>query len=385
MLDDSAFYEQMPKGTIITQARTQASAPTRGAATQATEGQAQGVPPGSWLFKNSGLVMRSQAYLYARADIPEAGTYHLFVRSHGNPNNSFRVTVADKQTATLFGNEPLAWKPGGSFELKQGTVDVVLSRVVLGPVAGSTFDALVLTKNADFAEDDLKPLELHEDVALLKEYTIPRSSAVKFGDVDGDRRMDFFVVTGNYDGRVFDHDGRELWSYENEHEGERGRAEFEAPGLVWDFDRDGAAEVVHYRLTDGKEWLVVADGKTGAIRHKTEWPTRPMPHEYNNFRLAVGRLAGDYPSNILAFTDSGGTISITAYTKDLRQLWQHVERKKKDHLGHYVYPIDLNQDGIDEVAVSHLLLDATGKVNLEPLRPVRRQPRPLRQSTLSRH
>jgi hypothetical protein len=108
---------------------------------------------------------------------------------------------------------------------------------------------------------------------------------------------------------------------------------------------------------------VVSDGRTGAVKYKTEWPTTPMPHEYNNFRLAVARLNGDYPSSLLVFTDSGGTISITAYTKELTQLWQHVEKRKKDHLGHYVYAVDLNGDGIDEVVTSPpLVLDASGKM-----------------------
>ncbi len=31
---------------------------------------------------------------------------------------------------------------------------------------------------------------------------------------------------------------------------------------------------MHYRLTGGKEWLVVSDGRTGAIKFKTEWPTQ---------------------------------------------------------------------------------------------------------------
>lgn len=351
----------MPKGTVITQGRAQGPGRQQGGPPQQQQ-QPGALPSGSWLFKNSGLVMRSQAYLYAKAEVPEAGTYHLFVRSHGDKESSFRVSVGDRQTAERFGDEPLVWKRGGSFELKKGLTDVVLSRVRLGETVGSTFDVLVLTKDASFAESDLKAFELHEDVALLKEYAIPRSSAVKFGDVDGDRRTDFFVVTGNYDGRVYDHDGRELWSYENEREGERARSGFEAPGLVWDFDRDGAAEVVHYRLVGGKEWLVVSDGKTGAVRHKTEWPAPPMPHEYNNFRLAVADFGGGYPDDLLALTDSGGTISITAYTKDLKQLWQHVERKKKDHLGHYAYAVDLNNDGVDEVVASALVLDARGRV-----------------------
>jgi hypothetical protein len=378
ILDDSAFYENIPKGDIITQAGMQEGGPPPervqrpGAvrpeqvtlpAPEANRPPQAGLPAGAWLFNNSGLVIRSQAFIYARANIPEAGTYHLFVRSHGSSDSSFRVTVGEKQPTIIFGNEPLAWKNGGTLQLKAGPVDVVLSRVVLGANnVGSTFDVLVLTKDGDFKEADLKSMELPEDVALLKEYTIPRSSAVKFGDVDGDGKTDFFVVSRNYDGQVFNHDGRELWSYENEEEGARERGGFEAPGLVWDLDRDGSAEVVHYRLTGGKEWLVVSDGRTGAIKSKIEWPTRPMPHEYNNFRLAIARLNGDYPSNILAFTDSGGTISITAYTKDLKQLWQHVENRQKDHLGHYVYAVDLDRDGKDEVVASPFVLDSNGRV-----------------------
>ena len=88
-----------------------------------------------------------------------------------------------------------------------------------------------------------------------------------------------------------------------------------------------------------------------------------MPHEYNNFRLAIAKLGGNYPDNILAFTDSGGTISVTAYTRDLKLLWQHTENRLKDHLGHYVYAVDLNKDGIDEVVTSPpLVLDAAGRV-----------------------
>ena len=32
----------------------------------------------------------------------------------------------------------------------------------------------------------------------------------------------------------------------------------------------------------------------------------------------------------------------------------------KDYFGHYIYPYDINGDGIDEVMISHLCLDANG-------------------------
>jgi hypothetical protein len=347
VLDASAFLEHMPKGTILAQGGRQGAA----------------VPAGASLFNNIALTMRSQAYIQARAVIPEDGEYFLFVRSHGEPRSSFRVTIGDRQTSTVFGNEPLALKTGGSFRLKKGVVDVVLSRVVLGGAVGSTFNALVLTQDKDFREENLAAFELQPDVVLLKEYTIPRSSAVKFGDIDGDGKSDLLVLTSNYAAHMFDHSGRELWSYQNEAEGAKGRAGFESPGLLWDFDGDGRAEAVTYRLSQGKEWLTVADGKTGTILHQTEWPTIAMPHEYNNFRLAVARLRQvGHPSDLLVFTDSGGVISVTAYDRALKRLWQHVEERKKDHLGHYVYAVDLDKDGVDEVIASPLVLNASGKM-----------------------
>jgi hypothetical protein len=57
----------------------------------------------------------------------------------------------------------------------------------------------------------------------------------------------------------------------------------------------------------------------------------------------------------------GGTISVTAYDAGLKQRWQHTESRLKDHLGHYVYPIDLTGDAIDEVLVGSLLLNAKGE------------------------
>src|SRR5579875_2212451 len=67
------------------------------------------------------------------------------------------------------------------------------------------------------------------------------------------------------------------------------------------------------------------------------------------------------PDTLLVLSDTGGLITLTAYDKDLNQLWQHSEPRQKDYFGHYIYPFDVNGDGVDEVIISHLCLDATGK------------------------
>lgn len=330
----SGFLEEIPKGDIITDAQQ----------------------PG-WLFNNTGLVLNSPTNLMVQVSIPDEGRYYLFVRSQGKGGSSFKVAVNDRVTDSVFGKGGLSWKPGGTFTLKKGITSVKITRIQPGAV----FDVLVLTKNALLKEDDIVSSQLHPDVRLLREYKIPPSNAVKFGDVDGDGLTDFMVLEPDFSAHVYSNSGKPLWQWKAPEAYTKERSEFEAPGVLWDFDRDGKAEVVHWRMIDGKEWLVMADGQTGNIKQQTEWPTKALPHVYNNFRLAIAKLTPGEPNELAVFTDMGETININAYTSTLQPLWQHTENRKKDNLGHYIYPVDLNGDGIDEVLVGSLLLDAKGK------------------------
>jgi hypothetical protein len=332
----SDFLNEIPKGNTVTDAGT-LRAP--------------------WIFNNTALVLKSLTNMMTKVQIPEAGTYYLFVRSQGEKGSSFKVAVNDKVTSAVFGDGTLSWRQGGTFDLKAGVADVKLTRIH----PGAAVDVLVLSKNPDLEEEDIRPFQLNSSVKLLKEYIIPEANAVKFGDVTGDGQTDFMVLEQDFSARVFDNSGKELWSWQAPEAYTKERAEFEPPGVIWDFDRDGKAEVAHWRFLDGKEWLIIADGQTGEIKRKTEWTTKPLPHVYNNFRLAVGKLSKEAPNNLVVFTDMGGTIKISAYTSNLKKLWEHTENRKKDNLGHYVYPIDLNKDGIDEVLVGSLLLDSKGE------------------------
>jgi len=310
-----------------------------------------------WLFNNTALYLGSRSQYVIEIDIPEEGTWHLFARTHGSEDSYFRVAVDDKLNDDYIGNSPLNWTHSGTFDLEKGPTNLRLMQIMAGPV----LDVLVLTKDEDFAEENLRDYELHPDVELKISYDIPNAGVVKFGDLTGDGRTDFLVLARDYSAHAFNHDGEELWSWKAPEEYRDERSSFEAPGLVWDLDGNGSAEAIHWRYEEGTEWLVASDGQTGEIKFRTEWPTGTLPHVYNNFRLAVGNLGGDKPQNIIAFTDFGGQINITAYSSNLELLWQHEEARMKDHLGHYVYPIDLTGDGRDEVAVGSLLLNSEGE------------------------
>jgi FG-GAP-like repeat len=338
VIEAAEFFHELPKGDTMSSA-IQLEVP--------------------WLFNNNAIVLKSAEEAVARVTVPRAGAYRLYVRSHGQAGSSFRMTLNGQAIPTLFGDAASSLRSAGVVDLTKGPLEIRLIGISPAPAV----DVIALTTKPDFSDADLLPLQLATDAQLLTKYTVPAASAVKFGDVNGDGKMDFVVLTRSYSAHVFDHDGKELWRYEAPAEGTTLRGEFEAPGAVWDFDQDGFAEVVHWRMGDGgKEWLVIADGRTGTIQRRIDWPTTPLPHVYNNFRTAIARLHAGHPDNLVVLTDSGGQISIHAYTAELKPLWTHVEQLKKDHLGHYLYPLDIDGDGIDEVIVSHLALDAAGKV-----------------------
>jgi hypothetical protein len=311
-----------------------------------------------WIFNNTAVTMTTETNLITRVQVPEAGDYYVYARSQGDANNTFAVAVGDAVTGPEFGGGPLGWKKAArTFTLAAGRADVKITRI--RPPA--TFDLVVLSKNPNLTAEDLRPYQLDPAVRLLHEYKVPQGNAVKFGDVDGDGKTDFMVLEPNFSAHVYDNGGKELWSYTAPTEYTRERSEFEAPGVLWDFDHDGRAEVVHWRFIDGQEWLVMADGRTGEIKKKTPWPTKPLPHVYNNFRLAIAKLTPGQPNQLVSFTDFGGGMNITAWDADLKALWSHDETRAKDNLGHYVYPVDLDGDGLDEVLLGSLLLDTDGK------------------------
>jgi len=316
-------------------------------------------PAGAWFFNNSTVNMSVADDLTATVPVKEAGVYHLFVRSAGTAASSFRVRIDGEEDAGSYGKGPVAWVRGGDFTLKPGNIEIRITSIQPRP----SINVLVLTKDADFKEDDLKALELPPEVKLLHEYQIANSNIVKFGDVDGSGKFAIVDITNDYSTIVYANDGHELWRWTAPPTTQGDPRGNEAAGILWDFNHTGRDELAHWREIDGKEWLVLADGRNGEIIKKVPWPAPDLPHVDNNYRMAVAKFhkESDGPDTLLVLTDTGGLITLAAYDKDLNELWRHAEHRDKDYFGHYIYPYDVNGDGIDEVTISHLCLDANGK------------------------
>jgi hypothetical protein len=319
---------------------------------------------GTWLFNNSAVelaerpTMQGSVNLQTRVNIPETGKYNVFVRTTGPSGSSLRVAVGEQISPSVPCDSMMTWKQAGTMDLARGEETVWITRVHRSPA----LDVVVLAMDEGFSEEDLSDYQYQGEVEMVKEYRVGRANVVKFGDLEGDGKTDFLVLDPGWSAYMYNYDGELLWEYGSPEEGTRLRAEFEGPGALWDLDRDGLAEVIHWRFMEGEEWLVVADGRTGEVKKRVHWPCPELPHVYNNFRIAIGRLHPGYPDNIIVFTDPGNTKSVSAYSPELELLWQYNEKRLKDHLGHYPYPVDLDGDGIDEVVLSPFVLDSQGKV-----------------------
>jgi hypothetical protein len=347
-----------PPGTIVVPASDFFDTFPDGDGAIGGAGYGRNAGPAVWYFNSSAMTLGVADDVVTKIPVKEAGTYHLYVRGSGTAASGFRVAIDGRQDAATFGQSALGLERGGDFTLKAGMVEIRLT----GIKPRAIFNVLALTKKTEFTEADLRPLELPADVKLWHEYTIQAPNIVKFGDVDGSGKYAILDILNDYSTIMYANDGHELWRWTAPPTTPGDPRGNEAAGILWDFHHTGRDELAHWRLIDGKEWLVLADGRTGEIIKKVPWPAPPLPHVDNNYRMAVAKFHkdADGPDTLLVFVDTGGLISLTAYDKDLNQLWQHAERRDKDYFGHYIYPYDVNGDGVDEVVISHLCLDANG-------------------------
>ncbi len=177
---------------------------------------------------------------------------------------------------------------------------------------------------------------------LWKKFDTPKWGAgrnVRFGDLDGDGRLDMLIAQNipKVRGDAFDHiscmtavnlDGRVLWQI--------GRPDprntlltNDTPFQIHDFDGDGKNEVVMVKDFQ----IQVLEGATGKTLKRAWMPPAPAENRDRPYEL-----------------NSGDSMIF------LNLLWSGAGQT-----GHFPYPYDFDGDGKDEFVIGFALWNATGK------------------------
>ena len=183
-------------------------------------------------------------------------------------------------------------------------------------------------------------------------------SKVNIGDLSGDGRCDFlFCISAGFK-VAYDGSGRVLWKYDQ-------------PGEPWvynsvstrvfDIDGDGPAEVIC--LQNGH--LRILDGRNGKVRRSTRWPGVTPRTTSIEARIFFANLRGTGVRDIVILTGTGNhpSVSVSAFTGDLKHLWNATGFFEDGGVGsHCLNVADVDNDGKDEVAFGTTMLDHDGKV-----------------------
>ncbi|MCO8122095.1 hypothetical protein NHH03_10125 [Stieleria sp. TO1_6] len=191
---------------------------------------------------------------------------------------------------------------------------------------------------------------------------------LRFADLDGDGQLEIVIAQIQHHGptdsnsevsciTAIDLAGKVLWQIGSQ-DRYRHHLTNDVGFQVHDFDGDGACEVIYCR--DMR--IVIADGRTGdEIRSaptpenpNTKFPANRFPNILGD-SLTLADLRGQGRSNDLLIKDRYG--HVWAMTDQFEPLWSI-----ECNTGHFPFPVDLDADGKDELAIGYSLIDSDGAV-----------------------
>ena len=196
--------------------------------------------------------------------------------------------------------------------------------------------------------------------------------SVRFGDLDGDGKLDVLFVQVNNHGpkdrnsevgclTAMTFDGTKLWQTGDPDQW-RDRLTCDVACQIHDIDHDGKNEVIYCRDFE----LVIADGATGKVKRKIKTPLSPPRTSASGDPInKYDRILGDS----LYFLDLRGTgwpsdiilkdrySHVYAYNDKLEPLWDVA-----CNTGHYGYAYDVDGDGKDEFMIGYNLISHDGKI-----------------------
>ena len=304
----------------------------------------------------------------------EHTAFHVYRRDIYAETEYGRVTSAPLTGGTTFIDKTV--RPGSSYRYR-------VHALVSGREVPSSDLAYVT------ATDWHRP---YVSIALAGTYT-PQSAG--FGDLDGDAVLDYVIKQPAFNTDPYHRErywrrspepfkleayngvnGKLMWRYDMGWAIETGV--WYSPFVVYDIDRDGAAEVytkagegdpreIDGRVVEGPEYLVKIDGRTGKETARTPWHSREGWSEYNRSQrhmLAVAYLDGRTPSLIM----QRGTYDLmktAALDKDLKPIWNREARNPHKLAGpgtHGLITAHVDEDGRDELVLGATALNEDGTV-----------------------
>lgn len=211
--------------------------------------------------------------------------------------------------------------------------------------------------------EDIEYVEPDLRVEIDKDY---QSRWVCINDVDNDGELEYIsariydnpLFSGNHDCAsiaVQKADGTNLWTWGDPSKGSKAPGS-DIPCQVHDIDNDGQLEV----FAATSEYLYVFNGATGEIKKRYPMPMSEYnPGSWASDTIAFADISGiGYPSDIIVKTRY---TEAWAYTKDWNPIW-YTCMPDGLKVGHYPQPIDIDNDGHDEVIVGYACIDEDGSV-----------------------
>ncbi len=123
---------------------------------------------------------------------------------------------------------------------------------------------------------------------------------------------------------------------------------------VYDIDNDGILEVLLCTQTE----FVILDARNGQEEKRYPLPVgQSHPSEWATDCIVIANISGNsYPSDIIV---KSRYHEAWAYTKDWEPIW-HVSMPGGMKIGHQPLPVDIDNDGYDEVMVGYSLVNPDG-------------------------
>jgi hypothetical protein len=203
---------------------------------------------------------------------------------------------------------------------------------------------------------------------LWKKFDTPKFGAgrnVRFGDLDGDGTPEMLIAQNIP--RIGDNfvqiscltavtlDGRALWQ-RGKPDPRNGLLTCDTPFQIHDLDGDGRNEVVMVQ----DFFLQVLNGSTGEVRQKVPMPpslpdNNKKPYTLTNGdSIAFANFSGDLARREIVVKDRYSNFWV--YDRNFKRLWEG-----HGQLGHYPFPVDLDGDGRDELAIGYALWNHEGR------------------------